>query len=95
MHTVYILTRLHTSVIHTVNQYQFPMPSFAWVTDIAICCVRLLTVLITKGVPKGYLHVRHLSVTRMTGMTRNMESTEEYETAQKFTKKLSFLSLLS
>lgn len=28
-------------------------------------------------------------------MTRNMESTGEYETAQKFTEKLSFLSLLS
>jgi hypothetical protein len=31
----------------------------------------------------------------MTGMTRNMKSTGGYETAQKFTEKLSFLSLLS
>ncbi len=47
-----------------------------------------------KGYLKGYLYVRHLSVTGMTGMTRNMESTREYETAQKFTEKLSFLSLV-
>ena len=48
-----------------------------------------------EGVLRGYLYVRHLSVTGMTGMTRNMESTGEYETAQKFTEMLSFLSLLS
>ena len=71
------------------------MPSFAWVTDIVTCCVSSLSVLITKGVFKRYLYVRHLSVTGMTGMTRNMKSTGEYETAQKFTEKLSFLSLLS
>ena len=73
VHTVYIHSLLHTSGIYTVNHYQLPMPSFAWVTDIAICCVRLLTVLITKGVFKGYLYVRHLSVTGMTRMTRNMK----------------------
>jgi len=48
-----------------------------------------LSVLLTKGVFKRYLNVRHLSVTRMTG---NMESTGEYETAQKFTENLSLLS---
>ena len=91
-----IFTASYTLQVFTLlTTYQLPMPSFAWVTDIAICCVCSLSVLITKGVFKGYLYVRHLSVTGMTGMTRNMESTGEYETAQKFTEMLSFLSLLS
>jgi hypothetical protein len=92
----YIYSAPYTHHVFTlVTTYQLPMPSFAWVTDTVICCVCSLSVLITKGVFRGYLYVRHLSMTGMTGMTRNMESAGEYETAQKFTEKLSFLSLLS
>ena len=92
----YIFTASYTNQLLTLlTTYQLPMPSFVWVTDIAICCVYALSVLITKGVFKRYLYVRHLSVTGMTGMTENMESTGEYGTAQRFTEKLSFLSLLS
>ena len=88
-----IFTAFYTHQVFTLlTTYQLPMPSFAWVTDIAICFVCSLSVLITKGVFKGYLYVRHLSVTGMTGMTRNMESAGEYETAQKFTEMLSLLS---
>ena len=85
-----IFTAFYTHQVFTLlTTYQLPMPSFAWVTDIAICFVCSLSVLITKGVFKGYLYVRHSSVT---GMTRNMESAGEYETAQKFTEILSLLS---
>ena len=45
----YIHDQLHTSGIYTGNHYQLPVPSFAWVTDIAICCVYARSVLITKG----------------------------------------------
>ena len=94
--TPYIFTASYTHQVFTLlTTYQLPIPSFAWVTDIAICCVYALSVLITKGAFKRYLYERHLSVTGMTGMTENMESTGEYGTAQRFTEKLSFLSLLS
>jgi hypothetical protein len=71
---------LHTSASDTGNHKQLSSVAIQWVTDIVICCVCSLSVLITKGGIRGYLYVRHLSVTGMTRMTKNMKSAGEYET---------------
>ena len=95
VHTVYIHRLFHTSGIHTVNHLSVAYAFIRMGHRYGHLLCSFTVGAYNEGVFKGYLYVRHLSVTGMTGMTRNMKSTGEYQTAQKFTEKLSFLSLLS
>jgi len=94
-----IYTACYTlQVFKLLTTCQLPAPSFAWVVNIGICKCLALAVLITRvGVYKSYYFVKYkaLFMTRMTGMTRNMKTTSDTETANKVSEKLSFLSLLS
>ena len=90
-----MLYRLGKSLLTTC---QLSAPSFAWVVNIGICLCYALAVLITRvDVYQSYYFVKYkaLFMTRMTGMTRNMKTSSDSETANKVSEKLSFLSLLS
>ena len=96
--TYNILSMLHRLGKSLLTTCQLSAPSFAWVVNIGICLCYALAVLITRvDVYQSYYFVKYkaLFMTRMTGMTRNMKTSSDTETANKVSEKLSFLSLLS